>query len=95
MKTGLRCIIKGKVQGVMFRDFVKRKAQNLNIVGTVENQSDGSVEVVAVGEKENLQKLLEFLHKGPFLTRIKMQIDRVEEKFYEPTQNFSKFEIIY
>ena len=95
MKIELRCIIKGRVQGVMFRDFLQRKARILDIMGTVENQSEGSVRVIAVGEKENLQKLLEFLHKGPILTRIKTRIDSVEAKWGEPAQDFSDFKIIY
>lgn len=95
MKKELNCIVKGRVQGVMFRDFVQRKAQSLGIVGTVENKMDGSVEVIAMGEEEKLKKFLEFLSKGPFLTRIKLRIDSVEAKFSEPIKNFSDFQIIY
>lgn len=95
MKKELFCVVRGKVQGVMFRDFVQRKAQGLNIVGTVENKTDGSVEVIAVGEEENLQKLLALLRKGPLLTRIKLKIDNVEAKFDEPAKNFPDFKIIY
>jgi len=95
MKMELFCIIRGRVQGVMFRDFVQRKAQGLNIVGTVENKLDGSVEVFAQGEEENLQKLLELMHKGPLLTRIKIKIESVDVKFSETTKSFSIFKIIY
>jgi acylphosphatase len=95
MKTQLECIVRGRVQGVMFRDFVKRRARGLNIVGTVENQPDGSVKVVAVGLEDNLKKLLELLQKGPILTRIKTHIDSVNATWSTPTQSFSNFEIIY
>lgn len=95
MKMELLCIIRGKVQGVMFRDFIQRKARYLNVVGTVENKIDGSVEVIAVGEELNLQKLVKRSRKGPFLTRAKTRVDSVEVKFGEVTQNFQDFKIIY
>lgn len=44
----------GVVQGVGYRNFVKRLADNRGIVGNVRNVSDGSVEIVAVGEKAAL-----------------------------------------
>ena len=91
----LRCIITGRVQGVMFRDFVQRKARNLSISGTVKNQSDGSVEVVAQGEEKNLRKLLELLHKGPILTRMINHIDSVRTEWIESKKNFNNFKIIY
>lgn len=91
----LSCMIRGKVQGVMFRDFVQRKARGLGIVGTVENKIDGSVEVVAIGEEENLKKLLELMHKGPLLTRTAIKIDNIDVKFSEITKIFFNFEIIY
>ena len=95
MRSQLHCIIRGRVQGVMFRDFVQRKAQKLDIVGNVENKKNGSVEVVAVGEKANLYKLLELLHKGPILTRIINHVDNVSAEWSELTQNFFDFKIIY
>lgn len=95
MKMQLVCVVKGRVQGVMFRDFVQRKARGLDIVGTVQNQPDGSVFVVATGEEEKLKKLLEFLHKGPLLTMIRHKIDTVETTWGNPIENFSGFEILY
>ena len=59
MRMQLFSTIRGRVQGVMFRDFIQRKAQSLSLVGTVQNRPDASVEVVAVGEEENLKKLFE------------------------------------
>lgn len=40
----------GRVQGVFFRDFVQRKAKELNLSGWVENEPDGTVQIVAEGE---------------------------------------------
>ena len=90
----LHYIITGRVQGVMFRDFVQRKAQNLNISGTVKNQPDGSVEVVAQGEEKNLHKLLELLHKGPMITRIINRVDNIKAEWSQPIESFYDFKII-
>ena len=87
----IKCIINGKVQMIMFRDFIKKKAQTLGIVGTVENLGDGTVEVIAQGKKEKLEKLIGYLHKGPFLARV----IRVDTKWREPKESFTGFTIVY
>lgn len=76
---------------VMYRDFVQRKARALGITGTVENKEDRSVFVVAQGTEENLQKLIEHLHKGPFLARVA----RVDVEWREPRDTFQGFKILY
>ncbi len=65
MKTCLRCIVKGRVQGVLFRASTQQQAQRLNIQGWAKNLSDGSVEVVACGEEQNVEQLQRWLHQGP------------------------------
>jgi acylphosphatase len=98
MKAQLKCIIRGKVQGVMFRDFVQRKAARLGIVGTVENQQDGSVLVMAAGEEKDLKRLLELLQRGPLLTRVRVRVDSVEAEWAGEDageENFSGFRIKY
>lgn len=64
-------IVTGRVQMVMFRDFTLRRAKKLGLSGTVQNLSDGSVKVVARGERENLEELLESLRKGPAFAKVK------------------------
>lgn len=76
---------------VMFRDFTRRNAIRLNLVGTVQNISDGSVYVIAEGEKEKLKELLLFLHKGSLFSHV----DKVESCWDEPTEEFTTFNIIY
>lgn len=87
----IECHIIGKVQMVMFRDFIQRKARGLGVVGTVENMDDRSVLVVAQGPEDSLEKLIEHFHKGPFLARVL----RVDVDWREPTENFSGFKIVY
>lgn len=58
-------IIEGRVQGVWFRDSTRREAISRNITGWVRNLPDGNVEVVAEGEKEMVEELVKWCHKGP------------------------------
>jgi acylphosphatase len=57
--------IDGLVQGVFFRSTTRSVAKKYSIKGWVKNLPDGRVEVVAEGEEENIQKLIEFCKKGP------------------------------
>ena len=63
-------IVSGRVQMVMFRDFVTRKAKRVGVRGFVQNLSNGTVEVVAQGEKEALERLIAYLHKGSLLSNV-------------------------
>jgi acylphosphatase len=58
-------VIKGLVQGVYFRATARQKAHKLNITGWVKNRWDGSVEILAEGEREKLQELIAWCHQGP------------------------------
>ncbi|MBI4120903.1 MAG: acylphosphatase [Parcubacteria group bacterium] len=91
MKKEIEVRITGRVQLVMFRDFVQRKSRTLFISGFVHNEDDGSVYIVAQGTEENLKKLIEHLHKGSFLSRV----DGVSVVWREPTEAFSGFTIAY
>ena len=62
--------VEGKVQGVWFRESTRRKAVKLGLHGHAINLADGSVEVVAWGPAESLEKLHRWLHKGPPLARV-------------------------
>ena len=87
----MRAKVYGRVQMVMFRDFTTRKARGLQLVGYVHNLPDGSVEVVAQGERAALEKLLERLHEGSILSKV----ERVEVAWAAPTQEFRNFSIKY
>ncbi len=78
----------GYVQGVGFRYFVRLHAKRLGIKGYAKNMPDGTVEVVAEGYEESLNKLLEALKKGPALA----EVEKVEYKFEEYKGEFSDFE---
>jgi acylphosphatase len=61
----LRARVRGRVQGVGFRYSAIREARRLGVRGTVCNLSDGSVEVVAEGGFDRLERFLAWLGKGP------------------------------
>ncbi|MEM7008710.1 MAG: acylphosphatase [Thermodesulfobacteriota bacterium] len=81
--------IHGKVQGVFFRASTKDKARELNIYGFVKNNSDGTVEVIAEGDTENLQKLLAWCHVGPDRSRV----DHVNTDWQPYLSEFKEFSI--
>ncbi len=88
----LKIKVIGQVQGVGFRSWTCKIARELNLVGFVKNMDDGSVEIIAEGDKRTLKKFLEALREGPPLAEVKDIF--VEEKDLEETQ-FSTFEIRY
>ncbi|MBI2175468.1 MAG: acylphosphatase [Parcubacteria group bacterium] len=91
MQQQMECVVRGRVQRVMFRDFVWRHARRLRLVGRVHNRKDGSVLVVAEGDEESLQKLRARLHRGPLLARV----DAVEVRLGPATGQFTNFSIAH
>ncbi len=84
-------MISGRVQMVMYRDFAQRKARKLGLVGTVQNQKDGSVNVIAEGEESVLNEYLKYLNRGSILSKVK----NIRISWSEPTGRFSDFTILY
>ena len=58
-------IVEGRVQGVWFRESTRITATELDVKGWVRNRSDGSVEIIAEGQEENIMKFIEWCHDGP------------------------------
>lgn len=61
----LHLVIHGRVQGVFFRDSMRREAQNLAIAGWVRNRSDGTVEATVQGEAGAVDALVRWARRGP------------------------------
>ena len=81
----LHAIIEGRVQGVGYRAFVVQKADEFKLKGWVRNRWEGSVEVVAEGNKDRLEKFLAALHQGPrmaFVNKIKVDWETATDEFY-------------
>lgn len=60
-----KCQVRGHVQGVWYRGSTQQKARQLGLTGSARNLEDGSVEVIACGEKANVDELLDWLWQGP------------------------------
>jgi acylphosphatase len=84
-----RFLVRGRVQGVGFRWFVEREAHIVQIAGWVRNNHDGSVEVLAMGTREQLAGLRSRLQEGPRAARI----DHVEESEAEPVAGLTSFQV--
>ncbi len=69
--VSLRAVVRGRVQGVGFRDFVYTRSRFLGLTGYVRNSEDGqTLEVVAEGPQEALEQLIEYLWEGPRSARV-------------------------
>lgn len=66
----IECVITGKVQQVAYRVFAQDAASELSLVGYTENQPDGSVLVVAQGDRELLKEFVEYLHEGSLMAKV-------------------------
>ena len=58
-------MVHGRVQGVFFRDTVRRRAAEREVAGWVTNRPDGTVEAVFEGPAEAVDALVRFTHEGP------------------------------
>ena len=90
-KQRVRLFIKGKVQGVFFRQALKVTAKKNNVTGWVRNLKDGRVEALLEGEDENVSALVEWCHGGSANARVE-DIEIKNENF---KGEFSKFDVLY
>jgi len=90
--ASLRVVVRGRVQGVGYRDFVYMRARFLGLRGYVRNLPDmRSVEVVAEGERASLEQLLEYLREGPRGARV----HDLEVTWGEPSGRHTTFGVAY
>lgn len=83
-----RVVVHGQVQGVFFRDSIRRRAQQLGVAGWVANRADGAVEAVFEGDQEAVERLVEFCREGPRGA----QVERVQVTQEEP-EGLSDFKV--
>jgi len=83
-----RVVIHGKVQGVFFRDTMRRRAEARNVAGWVTNRGDGTVEAALEGRRADIEALLGFCRQGP----AKAEVERVDVRDEEP-ENLTGFKI--
>jgi acylphosphatase len=87
----IRCIVSGKVQGVMYRDYIARHARHFALTGFVRNVPDFKVEIVAQGYPDALEKFLAYARRGPFLARV----SRLDMERREQGELFGSFDIVF
>ena len=84
--------IHGLVQGIFFRAFVQKNAQDLNLTGWAKNQPDGTVAAFAEGKPDDIKKLIQICQKGP----PEANVAKVESKISPiPERTFADFTIKY
>lgn len=85
----LHLSIHGRVQGVFFRDSMRREAEQLGITGWVRNRNDGSVEAVVQGAPGDVDAMVQWAQRGP-------QRAEVTAVHAEPSDgSYSEFRILY
>lgn len=84
------CFISGLVQGVFYRSHTKDEADKLGITGWVKNLRDGRVEAMICGEKNKIEKLIEWMKKGPRISKVDA-VKVINEEY----KNFDDFKIVY
>jgi acylphosphatase len=89
--ASLQATVRGRVHGVFFRAFVESRAEELKLTGYVRNRPDGTVEVRAEGERQNLEKLVENLNAGPPAARV----EEVIAEWAEYSGEFPSFRAKY
>lgn len=90
-KLQMQAIVKGRVQGVGFRATTQYHAEKLGLRGYVKNLPDGSVEIVAVGDRETLQKLLKNLRDDVGAA----VIENISVDWYPLKREFTDFSVIF
>lgn len=83
-----RIVVHGRVQGVFYRGWTVEKARELGIAGWVRNRRDGTVEILARGEEEALDRLADACRGGPPAAQVERV--NVEDSGEEPGEGFGQ-----
>jgi acylphosphatase len=91
LRSRAHIYVSGKVQGVFYRYETKKYAELHSVNGWVRNMPDGRVECLFEGEKEEVEKIIEFCRQGPPAAHV----DDVEIQWEEWKEEFDDFQIKY
>jgi len=86
MKVTKHLIVRGRVQGVGFREYLRREAQRAEVTGWVRNRLDGTVEAVLHGWSDDVDTILGWVRRGPPAARV------TDVQVTETTGEFQQFE---
>lgn len=86
-----RIVVSGRVQGVMFRESMRRQAEAHGVSGWVRNLPDGRVEAILEGDEPDVDALIEWSRRGPSRARV----DATEVAWEEHTGEFEGFDVLF
>ena len=66
----VRVLVSGRVQGVFYRESLRRRVAELGVSGWVKNLPDGRVEAVFEGEEEAVREAVDYAREGPSFARV-------------------------
>ena len=89
MKVRAHIFVSGRVQGVFFRVETRYEAMRRKVAGWVRNTSGGRVEAIFEGEREDVEKLIDFCGRGPSGARV----TKIDVQWEEYTGEFKDFKI--
>ena len=89
--TRAHVFVSGRVQGVSFRWYTQRQAQELALTGWVRNLWDGRVEAIFEGDEKAVKNAVAWCHQGPPSARV----DDIEIKYESPSGEFKGFRITW
>ena len=81
-----RLVIRGRVQGVWFRESMRIEAERLGLAGWVRNRADGSVEAVIQGNGDAVEAMTRWAHRGPEAARV------TQVEVSEASGDYARFE---
>ncbi|MCC7162020.1 MAG: acylphosphatase [Anaerolineae bacterium] len=82
-------IVRGLVQGVSYRWYTQRRAEDLGLTGFVRNANDGSVHATIEGDRAAIQELLDWMGTGPAAA----VVESVQTEWHTPSGEFIRFEV--
>jgi acylphosphatase len=91
VKVRAHVFVSGRVQGVFFRSETRYKANRRNVTGWIRNTSDGRVEAIFEGEKEDVERMVDFCRRGPSGARV----TKVDIQWENYTGEIKEFRIRY
>ncbi len=89
MERQAHIVVSGKVQGVWYRASTQEVARALGLKGWVRNLPTGQVEILAQGDKDSIERLVEWCHQGPPAARV----TAVDVEWEEPGKPFDDFSV--
>ena len=93
--AAVRLMVRGRVQGVGFRQFVAEEAEAHGLSGWVRNRRDGAVEALVVGSEDSIATFSEVVRRGPGSAAVEQLVaERADEKELSLRQSGEPFSIL-